>query len=516
MAETPMLTYEQLQKLLSARRTIDALLESGLLYRQSVAQTAQEVLDSVIKLCGAQAAFLQTYNEDLSLTLYTQPNPLSIDIAPVIEGPAAKERERISVKSGDVLMTSVPLDVSGNWFGRFGVVVSAESDTHFLYPLLDEISEEIDDYIAPIYEAREKHQLIMRLSDALWNPVLELGLKSAGEVLCAALGLHKLLVVYRPDKEDAPAQLYFLDRRNPSFATKHLLGAAQTYLNHQDKSLLSLLSLEGAKEEVLLAGGSHQIVIGRLVAESEKGFCTFDRDMIASFSELLRQRLVDYGKEWRKLTESFCSRDAARLLSHPEYKQKFLFPQEQEIAIVYTDISGFTQVSEQVLQSPHAVSDLIEAWSKEAVRLVWAEGGVFDKMVGDCVIALFGPPFYEGAASEYLTAVIRCATQIREMTRVFHQRESLNHVKLPELGVATGINVARCMTGYFGPNSNFTCFSSGMNNTARLQGIAAKHEILVMSAATRSVTGFSFGEERSAMVKNVAEPLRFRPLLGGV
>jgi hypothetical protein len=54
-----------------------------------------------------------------------------------------------------------------------------------------------------------------------------------------------------------------------------------------------------------------------------------------------------------------------------------------------------------------------------------------------------------------------------------------------------------------------------MNNTARLQGCAAKDEILVMAdAATRleGEPGFSFGPERAAKVKNVADPLRFRQL----
>jgi class 3 adenylate cyclase len=54
-----------------------------------------------------------------------------------------------------------------------------------------------------------------------------------------------------------------------------------------------------------------------------------------------------------------------------------------------------------------------------------------------------------------------------------------------------------------------------MNNTARLQGCAARNEILVMEDAIQKLpegTTFAFGEERSAPVKNVAEPLKFRAL----
>jgi class 3 adenylate cyclase len=69
--------------------------------------------------------------------------------------------------------------------------------------------------------------------------------------------------------------------------------------------------------------------------------------------------------------------------------------------------------------------------------------------------------------------------------------------------------------GTFGPNENFTGFSSGMNNTARLQGCATKGEILVMAEAIARLpkgNKFTFGDERTAQVKNVADPLRFRLL----
>jgi len=55
-----------------------------------------------------------------------------------------------------------------------------------------------------------------------------------------------------------------------------------------------------------------------------------------------------------------------------------------------------------------------------------------------------------------------------------------------------------------------------MNNTARLQGCAGKNEILVMQEATVALPpghAFELGEPRSASVKNVAEPLKFRALM---
>ena len=514
-------TRDQLQQLLSLRSTVDDVLEECQQQRKSLSQTTQRLLPTLQHLLGASAVFLQTYNEELRLTLYTHPGPPEGEtLAAALEGAGEKTASSFTQETDHGTIIAQPLDVAGRWFGCLGVIVPNGAPLladGFLHSLLNMACEEIDQFVASIYEAREKHQLIMELSNALRNPVLDTGLQGASTILCKALSLQELLIVYRADKEDAPTQVHLWRGAEEKPRFKGLHGSAQKYLDHNDRELLSLLRLHSTQEEVLIAGNTQRIVIGRIVATSpSRDFCTFDRDLIASFAELLRQRLVDYGKEWRQLAESFCPPDAMRLLSYGDYAKRYLSPQEAEIAIVYADIAGFTSVSEQILKTPSAVSELVEAWSREAVRLVWEAGGVFDKMVGDCIIALFGPPFYPGSPSERLAAALRCSIAIRDMTQRFHQRPGLTSLGLPELGVAVGVNLAPVMVGYFGPNSNFTCFSSGMNNTARLQGCAVKHEILVMSEAllqSEGISGLRFGEERRAAVKNVAEPLRFRPLL---
>ncbi|CAN5551914.1 hypothetical protein BH09MYX1_BH09MYX1_23990 [soil metagenome] len=167
------------------------------------------------------------------------------------------------------------------------------------------------------------------------------------------------------------------------------------------------------------------------------------------------------------------------------------------------------------MKTPSAVAKLVEEWGGEAVNLVWKHGGVFDKMVGDCVIALFGPPFYEDTHGERLARAMDCAKDIRAMTEAFPQREGFEALRAAGLNVSTGCNLAPLFVGTFGPNSNFTGFSAGMNNTARLQGCATKGRILVMDDGLPTLPAghtYSFGEIETAQVKNVAQPLRFREL----
>ncbi|MBK6575900.1 MAG: hypothetical protein IPG17_06850 [Sandaracinaceae bacterium] len=89
---------------------------------------------------------------------------------------------------------------------------------------------------------------------------------------------------------------------------------------------------------------------------------------------------------------------------------------------------------------------------------------------------------------------------------------ALAGMELP-IGVATGLNYCRLFVGLFGPDEDYTGFSSGMNNTARLQGVATRDQILCMDAFVAALGDEArFGPEQRAQVKNVAEPLRYREL----
>ncbi len=80
--------------------------------------------------------------------------------------------------------------------------------------------------------------------------------------------------------------------------------------------------------------------------------------------------------------------------------------------------------------------------------------------------------------------------------------------------MATGLHYCPLYVGFFGPNDDYTGFSSGMNNTARLQGVANCNEILCMQEFVDALgTPERFGEQRSANVKNVADAIRFRALV---
>ena len=119
-----------------------------------------------------------------------------------------------------------------------------------------------------------------------------------------------------------------------------------------------------------------------------------------------------------------------------------------------------------------------------------------------------------GTPAESCERALEAATAIRRFTReLAASSPGLEHAE-ESVGVAIGLNYCPLLVGFFGPNDNYTGFSSGMNNAARLQGLALRDEILCMESFAAAVNDSRrFGELKATSVKNVAEPIRYRALL---
>ncbi len=520
-----------LQAQLDLNRRIDDLVEEAMQARLDLPGAMDQVFPAICEATGARGAFIRTFNEDLDLTLLRHPADLVIpDLEEVLASTQEHDAPPLVRDTGSDRLFARALDVAGEWFGCAGILVpkeASEGKEQELQGLLHIACEQVDDFLFAIRAAREKHRVIMGISHALRHRVLDEGLRRAVRTLSEGVPFDRLLLVCATEEDERQTLLVQLFRRGElqidTMARKldgrdaeALRERARLLLRGEDRGLLEDLGLHGELEEVLINGIVDAIVVGKVFVTPRTGtFNTPDRDLLAGFAGFVRQRVIDFNKEWHTLSRSFRPDDVSRLLYEEHYEERFLAPREAEVAVMYADIAGFTRISEQVLRSPSAVGQLVETWSRLAVDRVWDHGGVFDKMVGDCIIALFGPPFFDHPPEERLLRAIGCAASIRDMTRALPDQPGFEHLKGVVLGVSCGLNVAPLFVGRFGSNDNFTGFSSGMNNTARLQGCADRDEILVMNEAIERLPeghALNFGPERCARVKNVAHPIRFRAL----
>ena len=67
---------------------------------------------------------------------------------------------------------------------------------------------------------------------------------------------------------------------------------------------------------------------------------------------------------------------------------------EKKVAILFTDIVGFTKLSENM--EPNQVLELLSKYQTKMVDAIFANGGTVDKFIGDSVMATFGTPVSRG------------------------------------------------------------------------------------------------------------------------
>jgi len=517
---------------LEARQKLNDATDEALEMAQRDRLPLERTLDSVLPiLCShtnASSAWIRTYDESLQLRDFSFGGRMPLSGEEVVA--ATGEGEVLSRRVGDQHVIAQRLDVAGESFGAAAIVFDA---AHFaaertpLYrSLLNTWCEELDNYLAAIALSRKKHRVTTQLSEALREPLVDVGVQRAIDVLRRHVDFDDMLLVFRHEDDVRGASLHYKiiqhgqvthDSRTPDMEVDEFLRThAAPLLRGESRALLTRFGLDQGREEVLIAGVRDRRVVGRVVVTSHLGeFATFDRDLLELFADYLRQRIVDFNREWKQLTQIFSAAHVRRLLEAEDYVARYLEPRETMAAILFTDLSGFTRISEQVLKEPAKVGDLINRWGREVVEIVWDEGGVFDKMVGDCVIAFWGPPFDDLSPSEACRRAASAARRIRDLTRTLNEGHLVPELAgvSPPVGVATGLNWTRASVGLFGPDEDYTAFSSGMNNTARLQGVATCDEILCMEEFVAAYADDdAFGPPREAKVKNVADPLRFRAL----
>ncbi len=511
-------------------KACDDVLEEALRRRLPLAQTLQAMFVVLIRALGAKSAFVRTYDESLELSDFTADGAaFAGDTQAVLA--AAERCERYASVSPTGTVVGQPFDVAGEPFGAAAIQIERGLDPYErarTEVMLDVWCEHLDNYLASIAEARKKQSVALATSDALRVPVLDEGIKKAIAVLSANVDFEDMLLVFRQEDDQRGVSLHYKiiqggvlthDSKLPRDIEidTFIRDYAANMISKESRALVERFGLDRYREEVMINGVRDERVVGRVIVTSKNGqFNTFERDLIALFADYLRQRIVDFNREWKHLSLCFPPKIVDRLLNAEDYDTRYLMPVEGEVAVLYCDISGFTRISEQVLRHPELIGKLVDTWSEQVVELLWEHGGVFDKMVGDCVIGLWGPPFFEDDPRVLCRTAAEAAVQIRDFTRTLNDGAVLKQLEglTNPMGVATGLNYCPMIVGKFGPNENYTGFSSGMNNAARLQGVAVRDEILCMEsfvAAHGDPSGFS--EVRQAKVKNVADPLHYRALL---
>ena len=115
--------------------------------------------------------------------------------------------------------------------------------------------------------------------------------------------------------------------------------------------------------------------------------------------------------------------------------------ERRQATILFADISGFTEMSEKL--DPEEVTTIVSDCYAELGAVVADHGGVVDKYIGDCVMALFGAPrALENAPQAAISAALRMLQKIDALNR--------RHKLAKPLGLHIGVNTGEVLSGELG------------------------------------------------------------------
>jgi len=140
--------------------------------------------------------------------------------------------------------------------------------------------------------------------------------------------------------------------------------------------------------------------------------------------------------------------------------------QRRHITILFSDIRGFTSISENI--EPEQVVELLDDYLGEVTRIVFKNGGTVDKFIGDAVMALFGAPkSYEDNARRAVQTGLDMIGLVNSLGPKWEQA-----IGRP-FRVGVGINSGEAVVGRIGSEirSDFTAIGDSVNLASRLEAL---------------------------------------------
>src|ERR1035437_647517 len=186
--------------------------------------------------------------------------------------------------------------------------------------------------------------------------------------------------------------------------------------------------------------------------------------------------------------------------------------EEREMTIMFSDVRGFTTISESFKNDPQGLTTLMNRFLTPLTNAILARKGTIDKYMGDAIMAFWNAPLDDKEHQlNACEAAVDMLERIDELNKVREQeaREG-GHVYIP-INVGVGLNTGACVVGNMGSDKkfNYSVFGDSVNLASRLEGQSKEYgfPIIVGSKTALAVKDkFAILELDFIMVKGKKEP----------
>jgi len=209
-------------------------------------------------------------------------------------------------------------------------------------------------------------------------------------------------------------------------------------------------------------------------------------------------------KEVKKAFGSYVSPELVeQIQKNPDKLQ--LGGEERFISVVFSDIRGFTSLSE-MLSAPDLVA-MLNKIHDPMTKVVLKNKGMLDKYIGDAMMVLFNTPLdIEDHADMAVLSSLQIIRKLHEINEMFIEQG------LPTIDVGVGVNTGNCVCGNMGSTVRFeyTAIGDSVNLASRLEGLCKAYKCrIVISEYTKENCKMEFLMRKldNVRVKGKNEPV---------
>jgi adenylate cyclase len=186
------------------------------------------------------------------------------------------------------------------------------------------------------------------------------------------------------------------------------------------------------------------------------------------------------------------------------------------ITVMFTDIAGFTTISESLKDTPEKLIELMNRYLTLMSGVVARHDGYVDKYIGDAVMAVWGAPVQVQDAEK---KAVETALDCQEALIAFNRDVVGDYLPSGKLGTRIGISSGFAVAGNMGSAQrlNYTVTGDMVNLSARLEGANKEYGTYIMISeftAERIGDGFVLRRLDRLVVKGKTEPITVFEVVG--
>ena len=181
--------------------------------------------------------------------------------------------------------------------------------------------------------------------------------------------------------------------------------------------------------------------------------------------------------------------------------------EKRNMTFLFSDIRGFTPISEKYKGNPEGLTRLINRFLTRMTDVIIKNGGTIDKFMGDCIMAFWNAPITN---KNHATLAVKSAIEMQKELKILNKE--LKKEKLPAINIGIGINTGEALVGNMGSEQRFdySVIGDDVNLASRLESSSKElGNTLVVGHNTKTQTkGFKYKSLGQIKVKGKSQKIK--------